>query len=90
MTEKLPEKPRPLLFKIGIALLLIACLFWLGVIVLPFLPLPGDVKTGAIAFSLITAEVVFWIGAACTGKEFTARYKKHLSLKQWKRSKNEE
>ena len=42
-------------------------MFWLPLPVIPFLPLPAEVRVGLGAGMLVAAEIVFWAGAALAG-----------------------
>lgn len=77
-----------LLFKIGVVLLVLACLLWIGIAVVPFLPLPGATKAGVVGVLIVAGEIMFWLGVILTGKEFVARYKRYLNPKHWKSNKN--
>lgn len=83
--DKENKNIKSLSFKLGVALLIIACLLWVGAVVIPFLPLTTIVKAGAVTAVLVAGEVAFWVGALLTGKEFVAKYKKYLDPRGWKK-----
>lgn len=88
-TDKVSKNTNSLMFKLGVGLIVIACLLWLSLIIIPFLPLTSLAKTGLATSVLIASEVVFWLGAIFTGKEFVQRYKKYFNPKNWNiRKKN--
>ena len=70
-----------IVFKIGVVLLLISILLWLSLLVIPFLPLSVGFKAGVAASVFIAAEVTFWLGVICTGREFVRRYKDRFIAK---------
>jgi len=86
---KVPKKSNGgIWFKVGVGLLIFACMLWASIIFVPFLSLPGVKKASIIGTLLIAGEVAFWVGAILTGKKFVERYKKHFNPKNWKSIKN--
>ncbi len=84
MTERIDKRDRKILFKIGIVLLIFACLSWACIVAVPFLPISNLAKASVVGFLLIVGEVTFWLGAACTGKELIQNYRKYLNPRNWK------
>lgn len=74
-------------FKLGVALLVVACLLWLSFVIIPFLPLGNLLKAGLATSALIAAELAFWLGALLVGKKFVGKYKKYFSPQNWKKRK---
>jgi hypothetical protein len=67
--------------KLGLGLILASSLLWLALVVVPFLPLsPGQKAIGAAAV-VVTAEILFWLGALLTGKEVVQKYRDRLQPK---------
>lgn len=87
-TKAIPEFNQPksrILFKVGIILLVLWVVLWIGVLFVPFLPLSLAIKAGVATTLGVVAEIFFVLGVLCTGKEFVNRYKDLLSPKNWKR-----
>ncbi len=70
------------LVKVGIVLISLACVAWLTVVIIPFLPWSLALKGGAIAGVLVAGEILFWLGTLCVGKELLAKYKAYLTRKR--------
>ena len=70
------------LVKVGIVLISLACVAWLTVVIIPFLPWWLAVKGGAITGALVVGEILFWLGTVCVGKELLAKYKAYLTRKR--------
>lgn len=87
MTDKNNQQNNKISFKIGVVLLVTACLLWLSVVVVPFLVMESTIKVGAVGVLIVVGELAFWLGAILTGKEFIARYKQHLDPRNWKQKK---
>lgn len=87
MTDKTSQDTSKIAFKIGVVLLIATGLLWLGVAVVPFLPIEASMKVGAAGALLVAGEVAFWLGAILTGKEFVAKYKHRLDPRSWGRKK---
>jgi hypothetical protein len=84
---KSEKKKSPLLFRIGIVLLIIYVLLWIGIIVTPFLPVSTFVKATVIPGTIVFAEILLIIAVAFVGKEFVSKYKDRLKPKNWKKKK---
>ncbi|MFE6707207.1 transporter suffix domain-containing protein [Bacillus thuringiensis] len=79
------KQKKPLLFKIGIGLLIIYVLLWGSTLIIPFTSLSTQVKTIVIPGCIVIGEILFLIGAVFVGKEVVAKYKKYLNPKNWRR-----
>ncbi|ASZ68792.1 transporter suffix domain-containing protein [Bacillus cereus] len=79
------KQKKPLLFKIGIGLLIIYVLLWGSALIIPFTSLSTQVKTIVIPGCIVIGEILFLIGAVFVGKEVVAKYKKYLNPKNWSR-----
>ncbi len=71
---------KPLLYKLGIGLIVASFLVWSIPIVTPFTPLPTKIKAGLIATSIIVAEIMFWSGGLLVGRKVFAKLKKRFNL----------
>ncbi|MED2983807.1 transporter suffix domain-containing protein [Bacillus thuringiensis] len=79
------KQKKPLLFKVGIGLLIIYVLLWGSALIIPFTSLSTQVKTIVIPGCIVIGEILFLIGAVFVGKEVVAKYKKYLNPKNWRR-----
>lgn len=64
-------------------MIIMACIFWLVIMVVPFLSLSVSAKATTITVLLILGEVFFWIGAIFVGKEVVTKYRSKLNPKNW-------
>lgn len=64
-------------------MIIMACIFWLVIVVVPFLSLSVSAKATTITVLLILGEVFFWIGAIFVGKEVVTKYRSKLNPKNW-------
>ena len=80
---------KPLVYKIGMFLIILSLIIWVLPLGIPFLPLTGKMKAISITGSLIIAEVLFWIGALMAGKEAAGKIRKIMNPKNWKRKNAE-
>ncbi|MFA2831921.1 transporter suffix domain-containing protein [Bacillus paranthracis] len=79
------KQKKPLLFKVGIGLLIIYVLLWASALMIPFTSLSTQMKAIVIPGCIVIGEILFLIGAVFVGKEVVARYKKYLNPKNWRR-----
>ncbi|MFJ8524902.1 transporter suffix domain-containing protein [Bacillus cereus] len=79
------KQKKPLLFKVGIGLLVIYVLLWASAIIIPFTSLSTQIKAIVIPGCIVIGEILFLIGAVFVGKEVVAKYKKYLNPKNWRR-----
>lgn len=77
------NKSNNTLFTIGWFMIIMACIFWLVIVVVPFLSLSVSAKATTITVLLILGEVFFWIGAIFVGKEVVTKYRSKLNPKNW-------
>ncbi|WP_242229857.1 transporter suffix domain-containing protein [Bacillus cereus group sp. BfR-BA-01329] len=79
------KQKKPLLFKVGIGLLIIYVLLWASALIIPFTSLSTQIKSIVIPGCIVIGEILFLIGAVFVGKEVVAKYKKYLNPKNWRR-----
>lgn len=79
------EKKKPFFFKFGIGLLILYPILWGIAAIVPFTPLPTNIKATVIPVCIVAGEIIFLIGAACVGKEVVTKYKGKLNPKNWRR-----
>ena len=81
--EIVEKKKNPVLFKIGIVLLIMYPIIWLIALAISFTPLSTGVKAIVIPAGIIIGEIFFLIGVAFVGKELVTKYKDKLNPKNW-------
>lgn len=79
------KQKKPLLFKVGIGLLIIYVLLWASALIIPFTSLSTQIKAIVIPGCIVIGEIIFLIGAVFVGKEVVTKYKKYLNPKNWRR-----
>ncbi|WP_131101028.1 transporter suffix domain-containing protein [Bacillus sp. SYJ] len=79
------KQKKPLLFKVGIGLLIIYVLLWASALMIPFTSLSTQIKAIVIPGCIVIGEILFLIGAVFVGKEVVTKYKKYLNPKNWRR-----
>ncbi|MBS8266456.1 hypothetical protein DYI25_18710 [Mesobacillus boroniphilus] len=80
---------KPLVYKIGMALIISSFIIWVIPVGIPFLPLSGKLKVISITSCLVLAEITFWIGAIMVGKEVAGKIRKYFNPKNWRRKQVE-
>ncbi|MEC1180583.1 transporter suffix domain-containing protein [Metasolibacillus meyeri] len=89
--EIVSNEKKPLLFKLGIGLLMMWGILWIAALITPFTPLATPTKAVVASGCIIVGEILFLIGAVFVGKEVVAKYKSYLNPKNWrKKDKYEE
>ncbi|MFC9759642.1 transporter suffix domain-containing protein [Streptomyces sp. NPDC056921] len=81
-----PQK-RPLRSKIGVALLVLCALIYMGVLVVLFLPMTAAGKAATIGGMVVAAETCALLGIAGVGKETVQAIKARIGLKKRKRDR---
>ncbi len=74
--------------KLGLVLIIVSCLLWAAVLVVPLLTFTLTNKALIITSLVITSEVIFWLGILLAGKELAHRYRRQLNPLEWWRSIN--
>ncbi|OZI11057.1 hypothetical protein CEW92_13690 [Bacillaceae bacterium SAS-127] len=77
----------PLLYKIGVGLIIGSAIFWVFPFIIPFLEFTTTMKAALITGSLICAEIVFWLGMLFVGKEAAMKFRSSRSVRRWKKNK---
>ena len=70
-------------FKIGLALVILSCLLFLTLPLIPFLSIDGKSKLSISTIVFIIAEIAFWSGGLLLGKELFSKYKSFLDPRNW-------
>lgn len=73
---------RPLLFRVGVGLLILCCVLYVVAFGVMFLPLGGGVKAGAVGALIVVAEVSFALGTLAVGKEAIRAFRARLSRRR--------
>jgi VIT1/CCC1 family predicted Fe2+/Mn2+ transporter len=76
---------KPLVYKIGMILIIASFIVWVMPLGIPFLPITGKMKAISITSALVLAEVLFWVGALMVGKEAARKIRKAFNPKNWKK-----
>lgn len=67
-SEATPDQPRrPVLIRLGVALILVSGVLWFSLFAIPFLPLTVGEKTGLGAAVFAGVQIAWWSGAALAG-----------------------
>jgi hypothetical protein len=69
--------------KTGYAVLILSCLIWGVIFIIPFLDLGGGKKAGIITGLIIAGEITFYLGIALLGKTIYEKLKSRLKF--WKK-----
>jgi len=69
----------------GIALIVLSCVLYALLVVVPFLPASPGLQLGVTAGLVITGEGTFWVGCLFAGKEFMTYLRKRLWPANWRR-----
>lgn len=74
---------KPLIYRIGIILIVISLVVWVSPLVVPFLPLSVSLKASIMTGLIIVAEILFWTGVVFAGKEVVGALRYYLNPKNW-------
>ncbi|WP_409304994.1 transporter suffix domain-containing protein [Peribacillus sp. SCS-155] len=77
------------LYKLGWLSIILSCLCWVVILVIPFLNLSAGAKAAGITGSIVLGEVFFWIGALFVGKEVAGKFKSYLNPKNWRKKERD-
>ncbi|ABO66863.1 transporter suffix domain-containing protein [Geobacillus thermodenitrificans] len=78
------KQRRPVMYRIGIGLIIASFVVWIIPPLAPFLPLSAAGKTLVATGAIVAAEIMFWIGAVLVGKEAAAKLRKYWNPKHWR------
>lgn len=79
---------RPWIKKIGILLVILSCVLYGGLLIVPFTPYTAGTKAVISTALIVSGEASFWFGALILGKELVTRYRKHLNPFRWFKKRN--
>ncbi len=72
----------------GIVLIILSCLFYGALLVVPFTPFSLATKAVMSTTLIVLGEASFWIGGIILGREFIIKFRKYLNPFKWfKKSK---
>lgn len=74
---------KPWIKKIGIFLVVISCVLYGGLLLVPFIPYNTGAKAAISTALVISGEASFWLGALILGKEIVKKYRNHLNPLNW-------
>jgi len=74
-------------FKTGIFLIILACLLFISIAVVPFLTVDAKTKITITTILFVLGEITFWVGGFLLGKELFNKYKAYLNPKNWFKKK---
>ena len=63
----------------GSVLIVVSCLLYGSLLVVPFLPLSAPIKIALFTVLIILGETTFWIGGSIVGGSIIARYRRYLN-----------
>lgn len=69
--------------KIAVALVILSCLLYAGLLGLPFLGAGASTKAGVACGLVVSGESVFWLGTLIAGRELMRRYRAKLWPQRW-------
>ncbi|RAK18910.1 hypothetical protein B0I26_10885 [Anoxybacillus vitaminiphilus] len=71
----------------GWILIIVSTLLWIVPFISPFLPVSTAIKAAVGGAAVVSAEVLFWLGAVIIGKDVVEKYRK--SLFRWRKREKE-
>jgi len=78
-----------LLTAIAIILIILSCILFGLIFVVPFLPLSLSQKGIFVTALVLGMEITWWVGVAIIGKQVITKYKKYLNPYNWFSCKKE-
>ena len=90
MKTKSKAAAKPLVYRMGIILIIASFVVWVTPLGIPFLPISGKMKAISITSALVMAEVLFWVGALMVGKEAARKIRTAFNPKNWKKRRMED
>jgi hypothetical protein len=70
---------------IGFSILILSCILWGLILVIPFLHFSGSETAGLLAALIIAGEITFYLSILLLGKSIITKIKSYLTF--WKREK---
>ena len=85
--QKKNNSNRSWLKKVGILLVILSCVFYGALLLIPFTPYPMGTKAIISPILVILGEASFWLGGFILGREIVMKYKKYLNPVHWLKKK---
>lgn len=76
------QKPK-FLVVIAVILIVLSCILFGLIFLVPFLPLTKVQKGIAATAVFLAMEITWWVGVALIGKQVITKYKKYLNPLNW-------
>ncbi|CEG28456.1 transporter suffix domain-containing protein [Bacillus sp. B-jedd] len=83
------QKNKSKMTMIGVALIILSCLFYAAILLVPLSSFSTGTKVTITAGLVIAGEATFWIGGIILGKEAVTRYRKNLNPMNWFKGKKQ-
>jgi len=83
LKEREPKKPILWKRRLGLGLIVLSCLFYGGLFLVPMTALSSKGKIALSSALVISGEASFWIGGLILGKEMVAKYRGVLDPRRW-------
>lgn len=80
--------PKPVLKKVGITLVVLSCILYSAILLVPFTPYTLGTKTIITTILIVLGEASFWLGGFILGREIIMKYRKYLNPLNWFKKKN--
>ena len=82
-------KEKSMKFKSGLILIGVSLIFFILLLIIPFLKMESGLKITLTTIAFILAEGLFYLGGFLLGKEIISKYKYWLNPKNWFKKKPE-
>ncbi|WP_052342711.1 transporter suffix domain-containing protein [Bacillus sp. EB01] len=82
-TTASPKTKSKTLIRIGAALIIVSCIFYLAILLVPMTDFSTGTKVAITGGLVVAGEATFWIGGIIIGKEALTRYRKNLNPLSW-------
>lgn len=73
----------PWVKKIGILLVILSCVLYGGLLLVPLTPYTAGTKAVISTALVVSGEASFWLGALILGKELITKYRRYLNPVRW-------
>jgi hypothetical protein len=80
---------KPWLKRVGISLIILSCVFYGALFLVPFAPYKVSTKAIISTILVIFGEASFWLGGFMLGREIVMKYRKYLNPLNWFKKKND-
>jgi hypothetical protein len=87
--QKMNISNRSWLKKVGISLVILSCVFYGALLLVPFTPYTVSTKALISSILVISGEASFWLGGFILGREIVMKYRKYLNPLHWFKKKTD-